>query len=158
MTIYEINTRLARFLEENFDPETGEILNLDKLSELEMLKEEKIENIALYYKNTVAMAKAIKEERQALADRQAKLEKKAESLQRLLEWATEGEKFETGKVSVSYRKSEKVVIDDLEKLPEEYVRTKVTREADKTNIKKALKEGIEIEGCRLEEGRNIQVK
>ena len=158
MTIYEINKQIEDFLVNHIDEETGEITDLNELEALEVAKTEKIENIALYLKNTMALAKSIREEKKALAERQAKREKKVESLQNLLNWVCEGNKFETSKVSVSYRKSERVVIDDLERLPAEYIRTKTTVEPDKTGIKKALKDGMELEGVHIEEVRNIQVK
>ena len=156
MTIYEINDQIEQFFLQNIDEETGEILNPEKFSELELLREEKIENIALYLKNVRATSEAIKAEKLALAERQARLEKKAESLQKLLEWACEGEKFETGKVSISYRKSNRLVIDDTTGIPLEYFRVKT--EVDKTRIKDALKKGVKIDGCYIETVQNIQVK
>ena len=44
MTIYEINDQIEQFFLQNIDEETGEILNPEKFSELELLREEKIEN------------------------------------------------------------------------------------------------------------------
>ena len=68
MTLYEINAALEAF-ESEVDEDTGEILNYDKLAELNMAKDEKRENIALYIKNLTAEAKAIREEEKALAER-----------------------------------------------------------------------------------------
>lgn len=157
-SLYEIDSLIKTFIDDNMDPDTGEIMNLDALATLEMMREEKIENIALYYKDTVAMAKAVKEEKQALAERQAKLEKKAESLQKLLDWSCGGSRFETSKVSVSYRKSTTVVIDDLEGIPISYTRVKTEVIPDKVLIKEAFKEGKTVSGCHIETKQNIQVK
>ena len=44
----------------------------------------------------------------------------------------------------------KVIIDNVEELPLEYTREKITIEVDKDGIKKALDEGIEIKGASLE--------
>jgi Gp157 protein len=58
---------------------------------------------------------------------------------------------------ISTRKSTRVVVDcNPEQLPMEYQKTKI--EADRETIKDALKTGIEIEGCRLEESVNVSWK
>lgn len=59
---------------------------------------------------------------------------------------------------ISYRKSETVNVYDLDKLPKEYIKEKVEISADKTNIKKAIKEGKEINGAELKTNINLQIK
>lgn len=46
-----------------------------------------------------------------------------------------------------------VIVDDEQALPDEYVSVKTTIAADKNALKKALKEGAEIAGAHLEEGK-----
>lgn len=48
------------------------------------------------------------------------------------------------------------VPDDVAMLPEQYVRTKVTREADKTAIKAAIKRGESVPGAFIVETRGIR--
>ena len=62
MTIYEIDNRIAELV----DPETGELLDYEAFAELAMEREAKIENMALWYKDLTAEAKAIREEERAL--------------------------------------------------------------------------------------------
>ena len=81
---------------------------------------------------------------------------KAESLKRYLEMALGGEKFKTSKVSISYRKSEIIEIDEIEKLSDKFI--KIEKKADKKAIKVAIKEGAEIVGARIVENNNIQIK
>lgn len=76
MTIYEIDARMAGLI----DPETGELLDYEAFASLQMEREAKIENMALWYKDLTAEAKAIREEEKALAERRKSAENKAERL------------------------------------------------------------------------------
>ena len=55
-------------------------------------------------------------------------------------------------------KSDSVEVSDLKLLPAEWLRVKTTYEADKTAIKAAIKAGQEVEGCKLVEKLNAQIK
>ena len=63
--LYELTAQLENF-ELEVDEETGEITNLDELDALQLERDEKIENIALWVKNLTADAAAIKAEAQNL--------------------------------------------------------------------------------------------
>ena len=68
--------------------------------------------------------------------------------------------FEFGFVKFGTRKSTSVyVLDDMvNQLPKEYKTIKVTEAPNKTAIKKALQDSIEIDGCRLIENENLTIK
>ena len=68
--------------------------------------------------------------------------------------------FEVGFVKFGTRKSTSVNVqeDMVNQLPNEYKTIKVTESANKTAIKKALQEGVEIDGCRLIENENLSIK
>lgn len=155
MTLYEIDKRIIDLI----DDETGEIIdsNLNTFDELMMERNNKIENVALWIKNLRADAEAYKAEAQAFVDRKKAAERKIESLTRLLEITLRGRKFKTERVQIGYRKSDSVQIDKDAKLPDEYLRFREP-EPDKAALKKALKDGVEIEGAWLEEKLNMQVK
>ena len=155
MTLYEIDKRVIDLI----DDETGEIIdsNLNTFDELMMERNNKIENVALWIKNLRADAEAYKAEAQAFVDRKKAAERKIESLTRLLEITLRGRKFKTERVQIGYRKSDSVQIDKNAKLPDEYLRFREP-EPDKAALKKALKDGVEIEGAWLEEKLNMQVK
>lgn len=155
MTLYEIDKRIIDLI----DDETGEIIdsNLNTFDELMMERDNKIENVALWIKNLRADAEAYKAESQAFVDRKKAAERKIESLTRLLEITLRGRKFKTERVQIGYRKSDSVQIDKDAKLPDEYLRFREP-EPDKAALKKALKDGVEIEGAWLEEKLNMQVK
>ena len=67
MTLFELNDALRNFNLE-IDEETGEILNAAELDALEMQRDEKIENIALWIKNLKAEAEAVKMKAEAEAE------------------------------------------------------------------------------------------
>lgn len=156
-SLYEINAQIEQAWGAAVDPDTGEIINEKALQELDgltMQREEKLENLALYYKNLSAEAEALKAEKMRLAARQAEGIKKyiAASMD-----SAGGEKIKTSKVAISWRKSESVSVDANAFLPEEYV---TLREPipNLTAIKKALKAGEQIDGATLVASNNIQIK
>lgn len=161
-SLYEIKTEYLRALEAlEVDEETGEVTNWDAVSAIGAELEEKAENIALYVKNLEALAKAIKEEKAKLADRQAKLERKMENVKRYLTGCMTDagmNKLTTGKCAISFRKSTAVEITDDTLLPAEYVITVQTSKPDKAAIKKAISGGESVSGAVLIENRNIQIK
>ena len=150
MTIYEIDEKILNCI----DLETGEIIDIDKLNEMQLEKDAKIENVACWIKELKAEAEAIKAEKLALAERQKVAENKAESLKKWLAFALNGEKFKTAKCSVSFRKTESVEVTEegLSNLMKEHdeLLTYKAPEPNKKAIKDAIKDGLNVEGVRLE--------
>ncbi|HHT7827244.1 TPA: siphovirus Gp157 family protein [Streptococcus suis] len=62
----------------------------------------------------------------------------------------------TGLFKLSLRKTESVTIFDPSKLADEFLKVKV--EPNKTEIKKAIKNGQVVFGAELTEGRSVVVK
>lgn len=152
-SLYEISEEILSCV----DMETGEIIDMDKLQELQMKFDDKVEGIALWIKNLLSEAAAIKVEKDKLAERQKACENKAKSLKEYLFKFLAGQKFKTPRVSISYRKSDSVEVEDVSMLPEEFLKF-AEPEVRKADLKKALKEGVEIEGATLVEHQNIQIK
>lgn len=153
-SIFEIDSEIMNCV----DPETGEIIDPEKLEALQIKRERKIENVALWVKNLRYEAQNLKAEREALAERENAAKRKIEGLEAYLETALAGQKFETPKVKISFRKSTAVVITNESKLPEIYIKTKVEKSPDKLAIKEAFKTNIQIPGAILAEKTNIQIK
>ena len=65
MTLYEIDQAIQGLV----DPETGELMDYEAFAALQMDRDAKIENMALWYKDLMADAKAIKEEADTLNER-----------------------------------------------------------------------------------------
>lgn len=68
--------------------------------------------------------------------------------------------YQVGTLTFGTRKSTSVEVDTdmVNSLPEKYKTIKVTESANKTEIKKALQAGDEIDGCRLVENLNLTIK
>ena len=152
-TLYEINNLLM----ECIDLETGEIIDIEKWENACIAREQKLENIALWIKNLESDAVAYANEKQTFAAREKQALAKAESLKKLLSNVLQGTKFETAKCSVMFRKSTAVEVNE-DTLPMEWYTEKRTLVPDKTLIKNALKAGQQINGARLVEHNNIQIK
>lgn len=164
-SLYEINQQIEEAFAKAVDPETGEISEeaIELINALQLEKDTKIENVALWHKNTVADIKAIGDEIKALQDRKKRLESKQAWMDKYLESALNGQKFETPKVAITYRKSTTVEIPDVPKFVRyysdtEYVIEKVDYAPDKAAIKEAIKAGEFIEGAALVEHQNMQIK
>lgn len=153
MTLYEIDAAIM----ECCDWETGEIIDIERLDELEMARDEKIENICLWIKNLSAEAEALKAEKLAFEARQKVTNNKLENLKKYITQYLGGQKFKTTKVDVSFRKSESLDISPGAVVPEEYLKYKEP-EVNKTDLKKAVKAGLKIDGVRIVTNQNLQIK
>lgn len=162
-TLYEIDQEILDCI----DTETGEIIDFERLSELQIAREEKIEKVALWYKNLVSDAAEYKAEKEVFAERERQAKAKAESLKNWLTEALNGSKMSTSKVAISFRKSEAVEIDD----ETEFVKWAERHRDDlliykaptpnKTAIKHAIKDVAtdgSLGGAHLIEKNNIQIK
>ena len=152
-TLYEINESIMALIDE----ETGEITDIEALNALQIERDTKLENIALWIKNLKADAEMFKAEKQAFEKRQKRAEKKAESLKNYLVSALDGQKFKTARVECSYRSSESVNVTDITVIPTEYLRF-AEPTADKTAIKAAIKAGKEIAGAEIVLKQNLLIK
>lgn len=162
MNLFEIDARLNNcfVIDENVvDIETGEIFDKDYLDQLEMMKEEKIENIAKWIKNLDSDIEQLKKQKDAFATRQKVAENKRDSLKNYLSSYLEYQKWEAKdkSVSVSFRKSEAVKIVDESVIPRKWF-IKQEPKLDKAGIKAALKSNTKVRGAELETKQNIQIK
>lgn len=161
MTLYEIDRQILECL----DLETGEITDAERLDALQIERDIKLENTALYIKNLLAEAEAIKAEEKNLAERRKAKENKVESLKKYLADALAGGKFESAKVNISFRKSEAIEIKEPEMLLfylenrgfEECIKYEAPK-IQLTPLKRLIKEGRELPGVELVEKQNIQIK
>lgn len=153
MNLFELDKALY----ECVDAETGEIIDGEKLNELEMQRDEKVESIACWIKELKAQTAAIKQEEDSLAARRKVAENKILSLSEYLSSYLNGSKFETAKVKISYRRSETLEVTETAKIPETWYKPQAPK-LDKAGLKKAVKAGLEIEGVEIVEKQNIQIK
>ncbi len=152
MRLYEIDDAIMDCVNED-----GEVVDIDRLTQLEMERDKKISNIACWIKDLQAEAKAIKEEKYKLSARQKVAENKAENLKNYLQGYLNGAKFKDARTAISYRHSTETVYNgDVEKLQDKYCTIK--RTPSLTAIKEALENGVVIEGAQLVEKESIQIK
>ena len=165
MKLYELTNDIRSFMEA---VEAGEIPTEaidDTLESLDMIYEDKAENIACLIKELEAESAAIKAEAANLTERAKSKANHAERLRRYLSGSMMElgkEKLETSRCKVSYRMSEKVVVtDDFISWAEENhddLLTFKTPEPNKTAIKAFIKNGGEVVGAHIETTMNLQVK
>jgi hypothetical protein len=165
MNIYQINSSVENIMamldagySEGVDEETGEVFDLaEKLEELELTKEEKIRNLALFCKNQAAFIDSLKAEK-ARIDMMIKAENsKTERAKEYLREVTDGKGVKDAQYVISYRKTESVDIANGAKVPDEYLVYSDPR-PDKVALKKAIKAGNTFEGICLREGLSMSVK
>lgn len=165
MTLYEIKESIKNAVDNiEVDEETGEILNMNALDELQEQFEDKAENIALYVKNITAEAEAVRSEEKKLAERRRTMERKTERLKAYLSeamTATGTNKISTPKTVISFRKSVAVELDDdfaeWAKENATFLLDYKQPTANKTAIRNALKNGSVIEHARLAEKMNLVI-
>ena len=155
MTLYEISEEITNCI----DPETGEV-DAEKLEALEMLRDEKIENIALWIKDLEAEIEALKCESKNMLIRAKERETKINNLGNYLNYILGGKKYMSVNCDISFRKSESVEIIDEKAIPQEFFRTRVitTVSPDKIAIKNALNQGKKVVGAKLKNKINCSVR
>jgi hypothetical protein len=152
MKLYEIDEAILSCIDE----ETGEVIDEERLTELALEREKKIENVALWYKNLMAEKEAYKKEKEYFTQKEKQAEKKAESLKSYLSFALNGQAFNTTRVKIGFRVSRSVEILDIEKIGKDFITYEP--KPNKKAIKEALQEGEIIDGAVLVDKLNIQIK
>lgn len=162
MSLYELDNKLKACIqldeEHVVSVDDGEILNLQQFEALQMERGKKIEGMCCYIKNLMADVVAYEAEEKRMRECRAAKEREAERCKAYLAGALYGEKFETPRCKISWRKSEICNVLNIDAVPEEYKRTKVTVDADKTAIKKAIKGGAEVPGAEVIQKLNMTLK
>ena len=160
--LYEIDQEILDCV----DLETGEILDGEKLTALQMERERKLEGVALWVKDLSYEAQMVKEEADKLTARKRALDNKISALKMWLLMALEGQKLKTPRCSVYQTHSQKVVIDDEKALidmfmsspfGEKFLRMK-DPEIDKKALKDSMKQGYEYEFAHLEETEGLVIR
>ena len=173
-SLYEI-TGAYKDLQERFDAyvdavASGEIPEdaiWDTLDAIDGEFDEKVDNMACIYKETMYSVAAKKAEIDSMKKRMDAEKAAAERLMKYIAVSMQAlgkQKVETTRNKISFRKSEKVLIDDVDgfvQWAQEYnpdLLSYKTPEPNKTVIKQIIASGQQIEGCRIEQCQNIQIK
>lgn len=157
-TLYEM-TEVARQLYDLFENEEIDEQTLqDTLEGIGV--DGKLEDYCKVIRQLEADAFVYKTEKLRFGEKQSRAEKSVERMKAAIAKYFEaigstGEK--AGVFDIKLRKSEQVVVDDILKVDDSYLRYKAP-EPDKTAIKKAIKAGIVLEGVHIEEKNNVNIK
>ena len=172
-SLYEIDDRLVTLINEHFDVEDGVLCETDeelaqKIDEVALDLETKIENIGCYIKNLESDVEAFKKEEDNLEGRRKSIERKIEGLKRYLNgyltacYPNDSDrakwKFKSPKVVLGYRKSSSVEVPDIEKLDKKYLKITTKVDPDKKAIGDAIKSGEEVVGAFIKQNINLNIK
>lgn len=152
---------VAEVEEYDLDPDTL-LDTLNGSSEMIAI-EEKAENIVKMIKNFEADLPGIDAEIKRLTDRKKAIETRTKSVKTYLQGCMEIaniEKLNIGTFKVSLQNNPAALtIHSTEKIPAEFM-TIVPEQhiPDKSAIKKAMKDGLEIEGLELTQGRSLRIR
>jgi hypothetical protein len=161
-SLYELNSDLQIALDvarESSEANNGEIAPdlASKIDNLEMDIDNKRAGCVKYYKNESAMAEMYNIEIEAMLKKKQTHENNAKWVKEYIKSTliTEGQKIEYTCGKISWRKSERVIIDSEIGFPEHYY--KIEKTLQKTLIKEGLKEGAQLP-AHIETVNNIQIK
>jgi hypothetical protein len=171
-SLFVIDAQLSAILDnpENYDVNTGELLPvpLEQARVLEGDKQTKIKNCRNYFQALKANIDAAEEEKAKIAAYITHCERVQEQLKNLVKmFVPEGEKINdpgTGRQLIGWRKSKQTIINDDDKVLKyciEHNREAVVFPApyiDKTKLKEILENGVCIDGAKLKNKNNIQIK
>ena len=156
MKLYEIDEAIMNLIDE----ETGEILDYEQFSNLQMQREAKLEGVACYIKQLDYEIQALKDEEDKMKKRRKIKENSIKNLKTWLSAVLEGKKFETPKCKVSFRKTTSVVVDDeiFLKQHKDLCDEDITYKYDKIKLKKLLQSGTKLTGTMLFEKKSMIIK
>lgn len=158
--IREIQKNLDAFAEEN-DGDITDFPLMDLLNDLKTQSKEREKffcNLACLSLEYEAEADALEAQAKTILERAKKIKHKNASIRNfILENIGSFEKIKDDRVTIGTRKSQSVDVSlPPEELPFEF--TRVSVDADKAKIKKALEDGSEISGCSIITRYNLQIK
>lgn len=161
-SLYTVSAGLAAIIAQ-LEDNGGELT--PELEQQLTITEERFAEKAADYGAAILNLRAMADAARAEKDRLAKLQKFYENASKRLEGALcsamdtfSRPKIETPSVRLFLRHSTATEIDDLEKVPNLYKTTKVEQVADKTAIKKAIQDGVDVPGAHLIDNVSLQIK
>lgn len=158
MNVFEINDAIKSIREKDIDPE----LLQDTLESLEATRAEKMDGVASWIADDESKLNWLDEKIKQLTALKKHYKKETENLNGYLSAVlnssghesiqTENNIFRLG------RRSEKVIVPDVEQIPIDYVKRTEKLTADKKAIKAAIKSGKEVPGAYLEKNRKLVIE
>ena len=177
--LFEISDSMMNLLEYHVNDETGEVIETEEefnelYNSIQLDLHTKLDNTNCLQKMIDGELEVIdKEIKRLTAEKKARERKKEWLKNRIDIFVVRQFTDENGNVDVdglhkyklelphskiSYRKSDSVEVTDIDKLPEEYIKTKIEKNPDKVAIKNAIKNGKNINGAKIVTNYNIQIR
>lgn len=163
LNLYQIETEYRAIAQQLMDadgeltPEMEQSLAINK-EQLQM----KSQGYAMVIREAEAEINIIESEMKRLMDLQDKRNSLILNLKQRVFNAMELysiEKIETPLLTISFRKSESVEIENFDLLPDEYkVIPEAKPRADKKAIKDAIKNGIDVQGAFIQQNKSLSIK
>ena len=159
MNLYELTDNYLKVLELI---ENGEEGLEDTLESLNDTIELKADGYARIIRNLEANAVALKTEIDRLTNRRRSIENSIDRLKENLKnamIATGKEKIKTDLFNVTVVNNPVAVnVIDEKLIPEEYFKVEIIRKLDKISLRDAIKNGEEIQGAKLMQGKGLRIK
>lgn len=164
MNLYEISNEYQALLEQTYDPETGELFPqvMDKLEELSATMEDKAIAVASYIKNLEAEREAIEKAKKNMAERESRLDKRADYLTQYLQSNMERcgiTEIKSPLFAIRLKKCP-VSTDILDEtlIPNDYKKVKEVVSIDKLKLKEELQAGVIVPGAALKKNNRLEIR
>lgn len=149
---------------EEFDPETGEEINRDKelndlYNNLSVTFEEKLNNSQRYCLMLDGQVDVLDKEIKRLQAKKTAIKNNKERLKSMMLNAiktSNQSKIKTDLYSFNIRKSEAVNILDEDKIGRKYMKVKYT--ISLSDIKKDIKDGVDVQGAEIKTNESLNIK
>lgn len=167
LTLYQVASEYRQAADTLAELDLDEVTLTDTLESINGDLTTKSQNVAFVIKNLEAAAQQISVAVEAMNARAQALEKRAERvreylLQNMLMAGVQ--KIECPYFKLAVRDNPpKVIVDDEKQIPMSYMTDPAPpppppAKPDKKLIAKALKDGFDVPGCRLEQGKRLEIK
>ena len=159
MTLYEMTAAQKELYEIITSGEIDEEVYADTLEGIGIA--EKIEGYCVVENELSGDLQKIESEIERLTEKKKSIENNIKRLHLRLGdclYSMNTTKYSAGTYTVYRRETQQVVIDDSEKIPAEFMKTRVSATPNKTLIKERIKEGKEVSGAHLQTNQSITIK
>ena len=159
MTLYEMTQEQKQLYELMTSGEIDEEVYADTLEGIGIA--EKIEGYCVVANELSGDLQKINAEIERLQGKKKSIENNIDSLRRRLGTflvSMNTKSYAAGTFTVYRRETEQIIIDDPQKIPAEFMKTKVTETPNKTLIKESIKAGAEVSGAHIQTNQCISIK
>lgn len=159
MTLYEMTAAQKELYELMTSGEIDEEVYADTLEGIGIA--EKIEGYCVVENELSGDLQKIESEIERLNAKKSAIENNIKRLKLRLGdclLSMDTKKYSAGTYTVYRRETQQIIIDDLQKIPAEFMKTKVSETPNKTLIKESIKEGKEVAGAHIQTNQSVSIK